>query len=575
MRGNGWGTRTVLSCRVYRCGATGSGTIEYDSLWKMSPIGSGTLSIVNPASGLALGAALVESIALPITQFASMNRDAQKWKSSEFSNLKARRDPVIRRREQMMKRRRFVSLATGTMVSLALKRHCFALSNANNAGNDILAQRERRIAWWREAKYGMFIHWGLYSAAAGEWKGKYYEGIGEWIMYKARIPLADYEQLATQFKPANFDAEAWAQLAQDAGMKYLIVTSKHHDGFAMFDSKVDKFNIVDATPFKRDPMKELAAACAKRGLKFGFYYSQAQDWHAPGGAIWQGPHEHDPVFAVPQWDPKQNGDFDTYFNTKAIPQVREILSNYGPIAVIWFDTPLGVMNVERAAKLEKLVHELQPKCLISGRLGGNFQSDYDSEGDNKIPDLSRPGAWETPATVNDTWGFKKSDHNWKKPEDITFKLVDIVSKGGNYLLNVGPDGDGVIPLSSQDSLRAVGKWLHLNGEAIYGASHSPFGEEFGSFSKSKVDNDGKALFEACKDWRCTTKPDKIYIHIFQWPASGKLPLPVVKGRINKAYLLVDPSRTALNFQQTEAGVTVNIPIKAPDSIASVVCLETV
>jgi len=432
-------------------------------------------------------------------------------------------------------------------------------------------ERSERLAWWHEAKFGMFIHWGLYSLPAGEWKGKYYSGIGEWIMYKARIPLADYEQLATQFNPVKFDADAWAHLAQDAGMKYLIITSKHHDGFAMFGSRADRFNIVDATPFKRDPIKELAAACARRDIKFGVYYSQAQDWSVPGGAIWKGKHEQDPVFEVPQWDPKQNGDFDTYFNSKALPQMRELLSQYGPIAVVWFDTPLRVMNVERATKLEKLVRELQPKCLISGRLGGSSQSDYASEGDNKIPNLSRDGAWETPATLNDTWGFKKNDHNWKKPEDLTFKLVDIVSKGGNYLLNVGPDGEGVIPQPSQDMLRAVGRWMKVNGEAIYGAGRSPFGQEFG---KTTADKNGRSVFVPQNEWRCTTKAGKLYIHLFKWPITGRFVLPNVKNAITKAYLLTDPDRKALDVQQTDTDVSIALPKEAPDAVASVICLET-
>jgi alpha-L-fucosidase len=430
---------------------------------------------------------------------------------------------------------------------------------------------ETRIAWWREAKFGMFIHWGIYSLPAGEWQGRSYPDIGEWIMFKARIPLADYEQLARQFNPVKFDAEAWAQLAQDAGMKYLVITSKHHDGFAMFGSKADTFNIVDATPFHRDPMTELAAACAKRGIKFGFYYSQAQDWHAPGGAIWEGPHGSDPAREEPRWDPKQAGDFEEYFNAKAIPQVREILSNYGPISIVWFDTPLKVMTVERAARLEKLVHELQPNCLVSGRLGGKSQSDYDSEGDNAIPNLARAGAWETPATLNDTWGFKKNDHNWKKPEDLTFKLVDIVSKGGNYLLNVGPDGEGVIPQPSQDMLRVVGRWLKVNGEAVYGAGRSPFGEEFGVFSKTQTDRDGKPLFQPSKQWRCTSKPGELYIHVFQWP-SGSLELPALKNKVVKATLLAAPERK-IKFKQTGAGVVVSLPGPAPDPIVSVLRLD--
>ncbi len=450
---------------------------------------------------------------------------------------------------------------------------------------------EQRLAWWHEAKFGMFIHWGLYSQLAGEWKGGYYQGIGEWIMFKARIPLADYAAVARQFNPVKFDADAWAQLAQDAGMKYLIITSKHHDGFAMFSSQADKFNIMDATPFGRDPVKELATACAKRGIKFGVYYSQAQDWSAPGGAIWKGRHEADPTYEVPQWDPKQNGDFDTYFDQKALPQVRELLSNYGPIAVLWFDTPLGVMNVERASRLEKLVHELQPNCLVSGRLGGKFQSDYASEGDNAVPNLSRAGAWETPATLNDTWGFKKHDHHWKTAANVTFKLVDIVSKGGNYLLNIGPDGVGVVPKPSQDTLRGVGRWLKVNGEAIYGAGRTPFGEEFGTPDKAAAGaksaphrewrcevcgaaQDHQLPFEPRTDWRCTTKPGKLYIHIFHWPATGKLELPAVKEIISHAYVLADPKHAELNVTQTESGVSIALPPTAPDLIAAVVCLET-
>jgi len=453
------------------------------------------------------------------------------------------------------------------------------------------AQRDERMAWWHEAKFGMFIHWGLYSQLGGEWKGAYYQGIGEWIMYKARIPIADYEQVAHEFNPTNFDAEVWAQLAQDAGMKYLIITSKHHDGFAMFGSKVDKFNIVDATPFQRDPVKELSAACAKRGLKFGVYYSQAQDWSAPGGAIWKGKHEADPVYEVPQWDPKQNGDFDTYFNQKAIPQVRELLSNYGPIGVIWFDTPLGVMNTARAAKLEKVVRELQPDTLVSGRLSKEFQADYESAGDNEIPDLSRAGAWETPATLNHTWGFKKHDHDWKTPANIIFKLVDIASKGGNYLLNIGPDGKGIIPQPSIDVLEGVGRWMKVNGEAIYGSGPSPFGSEFGkpipppmpgSTAPPKewrcevcgANQENAPKFDPSNVWRCTTKPGKIYIHIFQWTGNGTFEIPAVKGKITKAYLLADPQKAGLKLTQTDSGVSIALPEKAPDPIASVVCLET-
>ena len=256
-------------------------------------------------------------------------------------------------------------------------------------------------------------------------------GIGEWIMHRAKIPVREYEALAQQFNPVKFDAEAWVRLAQDAGMKYIVITSKHHDGFAMFGSKASPFNVVDATPFKRDVLKELADACARAGMPLGFYYSQAQDWHEPDGA-------------GNDWDfgPDDKKDFDRYLREKAEPQVRELLTGYGPVALVWFDTP-RLMTPERAQRFTDLVRSLQPKCLIDGRLGA--AGDYVSTGDNVIPSKVGAEAWETPATINHTWGYKKDDHDWKSPGDVTFKLVDIVSKGGNYLLNVGPMADGVIP----------------------------------------------------------------------------------------------------------------------------------
>ena len=326
-------------------------------------------------------------------------------------------------------------------------------------------QKEARLEWFREAKYGLFIHWGLYAIPAGEWKGARIPGIGEWIMNRAKIPVREYEALASQFNPVKFDADAWVQLAQDAGMKYIVITSKHHDGFALFGSKVSRYNVVDATPFKRDILKELAAACAKRNMRLGFYYSQAQDWHEPNGA-------------GNSWDfpPNDKKDFDQYLRDKAEPQVRELLTGYGPVALIWFDTP-QLMTAGRSQRFTDLVRSLQPNTLIDGRLGA--AGDYVSTGDNIIPGEKRTEAWETPATINHTWGYRKDDVDWKRPGEIIFKLVDIVSKGGNYLLNVGPMADGVIPPASQDVLRAAGRWLKVNGEAVYGAGSTPFGEELG------------------------------------------------------------------------------------------------
>ncbi len=403
-----------------------------------------------------------------------------------------------------------------------------------------------RVAWFRDAKFGMFIHWGLYAIPAGTWKGQEIAGIGEWIMNRAKIPVSEYEQLAKQWNPTQFDAEAWAQLAQDAGMKYLTITSKHHDGFAMFHSHVTKYNIVDATPFHRDPMTELAAACAKRGIKFCFYYSQAQDWHEPGGM-------------GNTWDfgddkkKSADGSYDKYIAAKALPQVREILTQYGPIGLIWFDTPRE-MTPERAAKFTDLVRELQPACLVNGRLGGT--GDYRSAGDNRIPDKVIPGVFETPATMNDTWGYKSYDHNWKTAADITFKLVDICSKGGNYLLNVGPTSSGVIPDPCPATLRAVGKWLKTNGAAVYGTRPNPLGDEF----------KGKSL-------RCTRNGDKLYLHVFDWPAGGKLTVPLPKGEVKKAYLLADPDRAPLKFAVETNTLIITVPTSPPDSVDSVITLE--
>lgn len=328
--------------------------------------------------------------------------------------------------------------------------------------------REQRLAWFKQAKYGLFIHWGLYAIPAGEWNGRPVPGLGEWIMNRARIPVAEYEKLAQQWNPTQFDAERWVQLARDAGMKYIVITSKHHDGFAMFDSKVSNWNVVAATPFKRDILKELSAACQKHGMPLGFYYSQSQDWHEPGGAgnDWDfGPDVGS--------DGKERKAYDEYLRGKAEPQVRELLTRYGPIALIWFDTP-RMMTPERAQRFADILRTLQPKTLIDGRLGA--VGDYVSTGDNVIPSSVQTEYWEVPATTNHTWGYRKDDQDWKSPGEITFKLIDITSKGGNYLLNVGPMANGIIPEIAQENLRTVGRWLKANGEAVYGAGPSPWGD---------------------------------------------------------------------------------------------------
>ncbi len=419
------------------------------------------------------------------------------------------------------------------------------------------SQVDDRLAWWREAKFGLFIHWGLYSVAAGEYNGKLIPKTGEWIMWNAKIPLKEYQKFATGLTASKFDADAWAQLAQDAGMKYLCITAKHHDGFAMYPSKVNSYNITERSPFKRDPVQELSDACAKRGIKFCLYYSQAIDWEDPNGM-------------GNTWDfgPEQGRNMDAYIEKKSLPQVEEILAKYKP-AMIWFDLPRG-MTKERANKFADAVRRIKPDCIISGRLGPGRYNDYDSTGDNSPPKDARAGDWETPATLNHTWGFKKQDNDWKTPEQLVFWLVDIVSKGGNYLLNVGPNAEGVIPQQSVDALRGVGRWMKVNGEAIYGAKATAFGNEFGKASETEKDGRGKPKYIVNRGWRCTTKPGKLYIHIFNWKT--KLDLPAVKGQITTARLLADKS-AMVEAHQTATGVSITLPEKAPGEIASVLCLE--
>jgi len=400
------------------------------------------------------------------------------------------------------------------------------------------AATAKALARFDEMKFGMFIHWGLYTIPAGEWKGKYVRGIGEWIMFREKIPVAEYEQLAKQFNPVKFDGGEWAQLAKDAGMRYMVITSKHHDGFAMFGSKASKYNIVDATPYAKDPMKDLSAACAARGVDFGFYYSQDQDWHEANGR-------------GNNWDFPEKRDAQIYLEGKVFPQVKEILSGYGPLRLIWFDTP-GLLSEQQVVDLRNMVKSLQPGCLINSRIG-HGKHDYVQTGDNAIPIqvYVRDGKWEVPATLNDTWGYKKNDNHWKDPRDLISKLSDIVSKGGNYLLNIGPTSEGVVPQQSQEILRTIGKWLAVNGEAIYGTTPSPF---------------------QMRDitWRATVKPNKLYLHVLNWPGR-QLRVEGLESRVTRAWFLA--GKAEVPFKQAGNVLELSLPEKPLDPNVTVIALD--
>ncbi|MEO8111143.1 MAG: alpha-L-fucosidase [Ginsengibacter sp.] len=428
--------------------------------------------------------------------------------------------------------------------------------------------KDERMEWWREARFGMFIHWGVYSVPAGTYNGHRIAHIGEWIMNRGKIPVAEYQKFAKEFNPVKFNADDWVKMAKDAGMKYIVITAKHHDGFAMFKSNASKWNIVDATPYGKDVLKQLAAACKKYGMKLGFYYSQAQDWNNPGGAAarkvategWANPDsakidaytkEHNG-----HWDPAQTTKtFAQYIDDVAVPQVKELLTNYGEVAVLWWDTPTN-MTDEAANKLQALL-KLQPNIITNNRLKRpNFPGDTKTP-EQKIPTREELDGtdWETCMTMNETWGYKSYANNWKSTETLIHNLIDIASKGGNYLLNVGPKPDGTFPQESIDRLKEIGDWMKVNGEAIYDTKASPL---------------------LSLPWgRCTEKENgnntTLYFSVFDWPKDGGLIIPGLKNEIISAKLLANGK--AIKATSVDDGIIIHLPGDAPDKIASVIKME--
>lgn len=425
-----------------------------------------------------------------------------------------------------------------------------------------------KMKWWREARFGMFIHWGVYAQLAGAYEGhNQRRGGAEWIMNRMKIPVATYQEYAKQFNPVKFNADEWVKCARDAGMKYIIITAKHHDGFAMFKTKASKWNIVDATPYGKDILLQLSKACKKQGIKLGFYYSQAQDWNNPGGSAarkvttegWDNPDSAAIDAFTKQhnghWDSLQTtASFDSYIDKVSVPQVKELLTQYGDVAVLWWDTPTN-MTDEAATKLHDLL-KLQPNIITNDRLKRpNFKGDTKTP-EQKIPNIQELDGkdWESCMTMNGSWGYKSYDHNWKSTEQLLKNLCDIASKGGNYLLNVGPKPDGTFPQESIDRLKAIGEWMKVNSEAIYGTTASPL---------------------LPMDWGyCTQKKDSItsvlYLSVFKWPSDGKLVVKELQNDLIKASYL----STGKEILTSKDGrdLVLNVATESPDKIASVLKL---
>ncbi len=428
-------------------------------------------------------------------------------------------------------------------------------------------QHDARMHWWREAKFGMFIHWGLFAQAAGEWNGqppaKGRDQRGEWLMEAVRMPVADYAKMAATFNPVKFDADQWVKMAKDAGAKYIVYTAKHHEGFAMFQTKVSPYNIIDATPFKRDPLRELSAACQKYGVKLGIYYSQAQDWYHPGGFVYKtGP-----------WDPVQtSAPFEDYLKKVAIPQISELLTNYGPVAELWWDTPCDTLTRELCEPIAQMVAKRQPAVVMNNRLGGGYEGDI-STPEGHVPATGYANRdWESCIPMAATWGYKKNITSYTPALTLITQLIDIASKGGNLLLNVSPMDTGEIPSEQVARMRDIGAWMKTNSEAIYGTKPTIFGAEAGAYDLTRKDDTGNPRFLPGNEWRCTTTENRIYIHFLKWP-QGSFTLNDVPNRLTKAYLLADPKRAPLSFTQEGGSVKLTLPTQAPDPQISVLALE--
>jgi alpha-L-fucosidase len=423
-----------------------------------------------------------------------------------------------------------------------------------------VAAAPSRTAWFEEARFGMFIHFGLYSIPAGEWDGKRMgrNDYAEWIRMQHNwpntpvgIPRADYDKLLAQFNPARFDADAWADAIHRAGMRYLVITAKHHDGFALWKSKVSRYNVVDATPFGRDLLAELAAACRKRDIRFGVYYSHWLDWDHPGGAQPPWPEiKPDPVMVQPSQEAYQK-----YWDEKCLPQVAEICDHLKP-DFIWFDSwggkSRGFLTDARLDRLIALVRERAPGCLINSRIGRREGVDLLSMGDNQFPSQGFDLPWETSGTLNHSWGYNRFDHKWKPVTQLVRHLVDNASLGGNYQLNVGPMGDGAFQKEASESLSAIGRWMDVNAESIRGTMPSKLAKPAW----------GRYTFRA---------PGTLYLHVYEWPKDRRLIVTGFKGLPRESILLDGKVQVAASYEPG-TGLIITLPEARPDTPVPVIRL---
>ncbi|WP_207535292.1 alpha-L-fucosidase [Desertivirga arenae] len=448
------------------------------------------------------------------------------------------------------------------MFNQAKERDQIAMNEAREGWwSESMKTHDQRIQWWRDAKFGMFVHWGIYSSPAGEWKGKVVQGYAEHLMRKEKLSRAEYIELAHQFNPVKFNAEEWILNAKKAGMNYFIITAKHHDGFALWDSKVSDFDIKDQTPFSRDPLAELAAAAKKHGVNFGFYYSHAFDWEHPdapgndweyqnpggdkllGGATWFDNH--------PEWLPKAV----KYVDEKAIPQIKELIRNYHP-DILWFDTP-HKLPLSENIRILKAIRETDPKIVVNGRLArsasGNF-GDYINTGDRPAEFRSTDGDWEAIPTTNESYGYSKHDNSHKSAKFFIQLLAKASSRGGNLLTNIGPKGDGSLDKKDKRILDSISSWISRYPESIYGTNRTAL---------------------PIPAWGVVTeKPNKLYLHVFNWPVDGRLLVGGLKNKVTKAYLLADRTQKSLPAKRLgEADITIKVPMKSPDAADAVVVLE--